>query len=149
MKRLVIVAGAFLVILVSGSAKAATLDLGALASFDYAGQDSSGAQCRLLVGAIRQDFGGRIVQDYRIWVEGRGDLNFNLLLRGPSRVRDGQDVGGGQSEFKLSMDGLDLALVGANDNTANLSSYRLMDTTGASGRPTTLIDCKNIRATRR
>ena len=138
-------------ILISGSAMAAQLDLGNLANFDYAGRDELSGRntCRLVVSPIRPDFSGRLVQDYRIWTENRSDLNFNVRLKGPNRIRDGKDLGNGKSEFTISLDAMELVVVGENANPANLVEFRVLDMSGVSGNPTTLLKCLEVRGTAR
>jgi hypothetical protein len=132
-------------------AQAAPLDLGSLASFDYAGRDdlSNRSACRLVASPIRQDFSGRLVQDYRFWTEGRADLNFNLRLKGPNRMRDGQDMGNGKSEYSIVLDAIELVIIGETNNPTNILEFRVKDASGVSGNPTTLMKCQEVRATPR
>lgn len=138
-------------LLFSFAAQAAPLDLGNLANFDYQGRDelSNRSACRLVASPIRQDFGGRLVQDYRFWTEGRSDLNFNLRLKGPNRMRDGQDVGNGRSEYSIVLDTVELVIVGETNNPTNVSEFRVKDISGVSGNGTTLMKCTDVRATPR
>ncbi len=138
-------------IIFSAPAFAAPLDLGSLANFDYQGRDelSNRAACRLVAGQIRQDFGGRLVQDYRFWTEGRTDLNFNLRLKGPNRMRDGQDLGNGRSEYTIALDSVELVIVGETNNPSNVVEFRARDASGVSGNPTTLMKCTDVRGTPR
>lgn len=138
-------------LILSLSAVAAPLDLGSLANFDYQGRDelSNRAACRLVAGPIRQDFGGRLVQDYRFWTDGRSDLNFNVRLKGPNRMRDGKDLGNGRSEYVINLDNVDLVIIGETANPANVTEFQVRDAAGVSGNPTMLMKCTEVRGTPR
>lgn len=135
----------------AGAAEASQLDLGNLANFNYSGRDELNDRntCSLVASPIRSDFAGRPVQDYRIWTDNRPGLNFNLRLKGANRLRDGRDIGGGRSEFSIDIDTYTLVVVGDNNNPANLYSFRFLDNSGVSGRPTTMIQCQDVRGTPR
>lgn len=135
----------------SMNAFAAQLDLGTLASYDYTGQDAlhGNASCRLVVSAIRQDFSGRMVQDFRLWTDSRNDLNFTLSLKGPNRYRDGNSQGAGHSQYHVTFDANELALLSDDANPAIISEWNLFDSAGLTGAGTNLIKCQNVRATPR
>lgn len=137
--------------LLGSMAEAAPLDLGSLAQFDYQGRDELNGRstCRLVVSPIRQDFGGRMVQDYRFWTEGQSNLNFNLRLKGPNRHRDGRDLGNGRSEYTITIDAVELLVVGDTANPANLHEFVVKDISGVSGNSTTMMKCMDVRGTPR
>lgn len=132
-------------------AHAAPLDLGSLAQFDYQGRDELNGRsaCRLVVSPIRQDFGGRMVQDYRFWTEGHSNLNFNVRLKGPNRYRDGREMGGGKSEYSVTIDAIELVIVSDTANPANVHEFAVKDISGVSGNATTLMKCMDVRGTSR
>ena len=129
---------------VSAGAFAAPIDLRALGGAAFVGKDA-GATCHLVIGEVKQDFSGRVVQDYSFWAEGRSDLSFKVRLRGANLIREGKDVGAGSSEYVVSFDGIDLVLLAETANPLNVSAFRALDTTGVSGTPTTMIDCSGLK----
>ncbi len=130
--------------LVAAQAWAAPIDLRALGGAAFQGKTGD-AKCHLVVGEVKQDFSGRVVQDYAFWAEGRNDLNFKVRLRGANLIREGKDEGNGWSEYTVSFDGVDLVLLAETANPVNVTAYKVLDTSGVSGTPTTLMNCSGLR----
>lgn len=130
----------------SASAWAGNLEMAGLAGFDYSGKDSinSNATCRLSVSAIGKDFSGRLYQDFRIWLEGRPDLNFNLRLRGADRTRAPDQVVDGRPQFNIGLDGNELQLIADAGDALQIVQFNLADTTGVSGTKNVFIRCVNV-----
>ena len=133
--------------LVSGTAFAQTLDLGSLTGFDYSGKDAShnGAACHLSAGPIKQDFSGRMVQDYRLWTDGAPEANFNLRLKGPNRFRDGKEIlGTNDSLYSVAIDVYSLDITANTNNPAVIMSFKLIDASGVT--TSVLMNCVDVKA---
>lgn len=136
-----------LMIWIAGAtAWAGNLDMGGLAGFDYSGKDSlnGNSTCRLSVSAIGKDFSGRLYQDFRIWVDGRPDLNFNLRLRGADRTRAPDRIVEGHPQFNIGLDGNELQLLTDAGDALQIVQFNLADTTGVSGNKNVFIRCVNV-----
>lgn len=129
---------------------AQNLDLGGLAGFNYVGKEASDNKtpCNLNVSEISRDFGGRLFQDFRIWVNGRSDLNFNLRLRGANRNRTPEKIEGPLAYYHIAIDVYNLILVTDVGNPLQISEFRLNDASGMSQKPT-LMKCTSVKASPR
>lgn len=131
------------------TAQAADLDLGNLAKYNYSGKSTQGGGCSLTVSAIAKDFSGRIYQDFRAWVDGHADLNFNIRLRGGDRSRSPLRIVNGNPVYSIIIDIYNLELTTDPGQPALVKEFRLIDTTAVGGSPNGVIECQSVSSSPR
>jgi len=129
--------------------QAAELDLGALAAFNYAGKDKGNKQagCHLSVSEIGRDMMGRFYQDFRVWVDGRPELNFSVRLKGAARYVAPQRIIGNQAEYLIGLDSFGLILLSDAGNPPMIQSFRFVNN-AITIEQTGLVDCQGVRVSK-
>jgi hypothetical protein len=130
------------------------LDLTSLSGTLFAGQETERfkALCRLEISPIGRDFGGRLIQDYKIQVIRSGVDRTPLWervfrLRGPNHFRTPTDTRGGGKVlvFEVSIEGAELQLTTSGLNTKELLSFEVATRGSLTAVPRREFTCNGLK----